>query len=315
MCTVSVIFAVVTTILTALCIYNTDAYAEESVSEESSMQEAVQTVPEGSGSLLIPLPQTLDESNVHVDFSCENKLIKITISGVSSSFYYENPLQGDVQHVAGFLYGQDDASAVLEMQLNDFVVCNYDIEESFLIINIKPMSEVYEHIVVVDAAHFNDIEDIGTKMYGIKECEVNYLAAQQLKEALMKKGIGVLLTRPEEQLPAEESERLRLCEESNADMLIQLACSADENTRVTHGVRVKYTDNARELADILYEKTAAEGEKEILTSTLGKAGLPTVRVSLGYLTNKSDAVKLGEAVNLGSLAEKIAEGAEEYYGK
>gem|GEM_PF-5631585 len=315
MCTASVLFAVFTSILTVICINNTDAYAREGENQDLVEADAVQTAAEDDGSFMIPIPLALDESQVEVDFSCEKKKINVIVNGVSSSFYYENPLQGDVGHVTGFLYGQDDAAVILEIELDDFVVCNYDIEEGFLAINIKPLSEVYQHIVVVDAAHYTSAEDTGSKMYGIKECEVNYLAAQKLKEALLSKGFGVLMTRPEEKMPEPTEFRDSLCQAANPDMIISLTCAADENTRVTHGMRVTYAEGAEKIADSIYEEIEAEDTPEIMVSELETAKVPLVQVKLGYLTNKSDAMKLSDEGYLSLLAEKMAEGVVKYYGE
>ncbi|MDE7048898.1 MAG: N-acetylmuramoyl-L-alanine amidase, partial [Lachnospiraceae bacterium] len=138
--------------------------------------------------------------------------------------------------------------------------------------------------------------------------------------------IKVYYTRMDDSNPGEE-DRVRLANETRADMYIRIQVDANEDSSV-YGATTIYNEDyfipgfgSVELADIL--------EREVVTSIKGKAlGLtgaeeedyavrsitvPAAAVKVGCLTNKQEAILLGREEYQDKIADGICNAVQKVY--
>lgn len=187
----------------------------------------------------------------------------------------------------------------------------------------------YMHTVVVDAGH-GGIDGGATSKYSpVSEAEINLEIAKKLEKELNKYGVGVVMTRKDENsLVSPEGKyfkrrdmdaRLGICESVAPDLLLSVHIN-------------KYSGERRRGAQVFYKrndvsKTAAESVQAALNDgvnrpfagkdykcakgdyyLLNKAVCPAIIVECGFISNPSDAEMLVDGAYQAYLAEVIAVG-------
>lgn len=174
--------------------------------------------------------------------------------------------------------------------------------------------------VFIDAGHNFSGCDTGATGNGLREQDITYLIAKELKALLTDSGYEVMLSRntPEENLGCTTSESLKLrCKMSNewgADLFVSIHCNAHDNVN-TRGTEVfAYSLNstagayAKNIQSAIVNKLGMtdRGVKQYPWYVLEHTKAPAVLVETGFITNGADAMLL--VYNRKDFAEAIYEG-------
>lgn len=232
--------------------------------------------------------------------------IRLSIPVSDERFYYDNALNGNSTHVKSLSYGYKDGKAIFDIGFDE--TCEADLTEissKELLLTIKPYSELYDKIYLIDPAYGGD--ETGSVCYGVRECDINLAVAKALAEELSNEKTGVFITR-ETDITLSEDERMAENAQLLPDCYIKIRCNADSNTRVSSGVEYYTSDadffdkfNKSELGPVFIEKNRASGSAEEAY----------IEILCGYLTNKSDAMNLNDAEYVMTLAKSIADALKE----
>lgn len=253
--------------------------------------------------LRVPLPEGCKAEDIAIENYYMDQELWILIDGAESDFYAKNSISGNQEMVRQGIYEEDEDGTKLRFKLTGIFEYRTILENNELYISFLNPREVYEKIVVIDPAcgGFNT----GYIEGELKEKEINLKVAEKLKEKLDQTDIKVYYTRMDDVNPSQES-RMRLANETRADMYIRIALSTSEDSGV-YGTTAVYNSDYfipgfgnLELADCL--------EKEVTSSIKGKTlGLaemgegddilsgitvPATIVKAGCATNKQEAALL-----------------------
>lgn len=312
MCLVSTVFSILAIMAVSFCIYRQNTYAGEKIIEDTVAES---TAPVSKGSFIIPVPEGTEPQKVLVHSQLENRQVTVQIEGVDSSFYYTHPLNGETGQVAKLLYGNVEGAAQIEILLNDYCVCSWQMIEAGVSLEFAPLSEVYEHIVLVDAGHMETELDYGTVINQVRESEINYRLAAMVQDELAAQGIGAFLSRPQKSDTVTAAEREALLQTVSAEAVITIHCAGDTRTRVTHGMTISGDENMSAQVKLYLEKagvalldSAAEGKNGFET-----ADIPVLKLKAGYLTNAQESALLTDEIYLQKISAAIAKGIAEYY--
>lgn len=289
-----------------------DAQAKGSRSGESVESEATLFLTEGEESefqmltffqgesdtsyLRVPLPDGCKAGDIAIENYYMDQELWILIDGAEGDFYAENAISGNQETVRQGIYEEDENGVKLRFKLTGIFEYHTILENNELYISFLNPQEVYDKIVVIDPAcgglHTGYTEG------DLKEKEINLAIAVKLREKLEKTDIKVYYTRMDDVYPAEES-RIRLANETRADMYIRIALGTSEDSAV-YGTTAVYNGDYfipgfgnGELADILEEEVV----ESIRGKALGPAEMDETDDILKYITVPAAIVKAGCATN------------------
>lgn len=270
----------------------------------------------GAGEVLrIPLPDGIRADDIVIENRYVDHVINILITGAGESFYSENEPQGSTDKIEYGSYSEVDGVTRLTFELNGLYEHKYNFENSSLYLEFVAPKELYEKIVVIDAAHGG--ADYGCSVKGTTEKEITLDIVDRLRKKLEATDIRAYYTRIDDTNP-ELAQRAALANQAGADMLISVHVNADAADPGAYGTLTRYNENYViplfgnvELADILERQvvTAIDGRAiglatmqpdEILTYV----EVPAASLEVGYLTNATDAALLEKE----DYRERIAEG-------
>ncbi len=287
---------------------------------EGGRQELIFGTGENNSSYMrIPLPAECKAEDIAVENFYMNRELCILVDGADSDFYASNVISGNLDMVEKGTCEENDKADESGVKLRFSMTGVYEyhtiLENHDLYISFFSPREMYDKIVVIDPACGGS--NIGNEENELTEKEINLQVAKKVKEKLDGTDLKVYYTRMDDSNPAEE-DRVRLANETKADMYIRIQVDANRDSSV-YGATAIYNEDyfipgfgSVELADIL--------EREVVTSIKGKAlGLskaqeedyairsitvPAAAVKVGCLTNKQEAILLGRE----DYQEKIADG-------
>lgn len=316
MCIVSIIFSIMVMTATSVWIFRHDTYAENNITENTVSEN---TLSNKQGVFVIPIPEGTAMDGITVQPVLEEKRVTVLIKGADSSFYYNHPLNGETRQVAKLMYGNSDESAQIEIFLNEYCRCEWQISDNDVRLGFTPIKEAYDYIVVLDAGHMENKLDYGTVMNQVKESTVNYELAALLRQELEIRGIGAVLTRWQDETAVSQESRELLRAEIEPDMEIDIHCGGDARTRVTHGLDVsgdsgfsEYIEGYLKGRGYVFSDMTESSISDESAVTEADAGILSLRLCAGYLTNAADAKQLSDSEYLRMLAEAMAQGLKEY---
>ncbi len=257
--------------------------------------------------LRIPLPENVFGENVQVTENPYKKLILIRIEGAGEDFYRDYSFSGKLTGITDLKYGYSGGVSTVELKTEKVCtpVTDYD-DESFYI-RAVPLSEMYRHVVAIDLGHVGN--DIGSYVYGISEREIIFRVADKLKDKLSG-GRTVVYMTSDGFSEASEKERAEMTESLDADLLICIHTGADARTRVKNGTEAVTSHSLRNAAERLTKRISEDCDEKDLGVTEEQipgvteyTTVPFIRLNLGYITNKEEALKM----NTDDYAEKAAE--------
>lgn len=253
--------------------------------------------------LCIPLPEGIKAENVTMENHYIDKQMWIYISGISQSFFDKEAVFGNISQITAGLYEVTTKGVLLKFTLTDVFEYKSVLEENHLYIRFIPPKEVYDKIIVIDAAGGGD--DVGYYENSITEKNITLDIAKRLKELLEHSDIKVYYTRIDDSTISLE-ERVSLANAVRADMFIGIRVNHSDDTSI-YGTEAFYNENyfipnlgSVELADILERNvvTQISGRGNGLfacdksDSLLTEAKVPVAAIAVGYISNDREAVLL-----------------------
>lgn len=284
--------------------------------EKPDTQELTFVLGESNTSYLrVPLPEECKAEDIIIENHYMDQELCVLVSNAGDDFYEENAISGNREMISQGNYESTKDGIKLRFQLTGIFEYRTILENSDLYISFLSPREMYDKIVVIDPA-CGGINK-GNEADGLTEKEINLLIAQKLKEKLDKTDIKAYYTRMDDVNPGEEA-RVKLANETKADMYIRIQTDANEDSSV-YGTTAVYNGDffipgfgSVELADML--------EREVVTSIRGKAlglseagaqeytlkhiTIPAAAIKVGCISNKQEAILLGRE----EYCDKIAAG-------
>lgn len=255
----------------------------------------------------IPLPKECKAEDIVIENYYMNQELCILVNIADADFYASNVISGNLSMVEKGICetggGADEKGVKLRFSLTGVFEYHTILENHDLYVNFLSPREMYDKIVVIDPSCGGS--NGGNKENGLSEKDIALQVAKKIKEKLDETDVKVYYTRMDDSNPAEE-DRVRLANETRADMYIRIQADANDDSSV-YGVTTIYNEDyfipgfgSVELADIL--------EREVVTSIKGKAlglagakeqdyairnvTIPAAAVKVGCLTNKQEAILL-----------------------
>lgn len=265
--------------------------------------------------LRIPLPEGTRAEEIMIENHYMDREIWVLIPNGEDGFYREHVISGNREAVEQGIFDVTGDGVRLKFTLKEVYECHTILENENLYIDFLKPKELYDKIIVIDAACGGS--DSGYVAGETREKDITLRVARKLKEKLDEGDIKAYYTRMDDINPTQE-DRIALGNETRADMYIRIQVSAADDAAV-YGTEALYNGDyfipgfgSVELADYL--------EREVVTSIKGKAlGLveagageytlrqaviPAAAISVGYITNPQEVILLGRE----EYAEKIASG-------
>lgn len=187
---------------------------------------------------------------------------------------------------------------------------------------IKVPAASSERIMVIDAGHGGS--DPGAVYNGLQEKNVNLNVSLRVESKLKARGVTVLMTRSTDVFHSLDY-RAAYGAQNGADAFVSIHANAINNSSVS-GSETFYSssldpraEHSKQLATFIQNRLykAMEhnnrGVKDADFQVIANNPLPAALVELGFLTNSSDAWKLGNATYQDRAAQAIADGIIDYY--
>lgn len=279
----------------------------------------------GGEGLRIPLPPELRADDIVIENRYIEHCIYIILKGKYREFYRSNVLTGEDPRIEGGYLSQEDGMTRLQLMLGGPYEHQYMFENGVLQLSFHEPWQLYDKIVVIDAAHGGS--DDGATGNGILEKEIVLAIAEKVREKLEDSEIRVYCTRTDDTTLTEE-ERAEFVHELRADMLISIRAAADESSDGVYGIRtvyngtyfIPYFGNV-ELADLLerHVVSIAGSRANGLMETnpedrlLWNVQVPAAAIEVGYVTNKEEASFLSAEEYQEKLADGIINALVEAY--
>lgn len=246
--------------------------------------------------LRIPLPEECKAEDIVIENHYMDQELCILIEKADEAFYNESVISGNLDMIEWGNYETIEEGIKLNFQLTGIFEYRSILENNDLYISFLSPREVYDRIVVIDPAcgGLNDGYEAGE----LKEKNINLQIVKKLKEKLDETDIKAYYTRVDDVNPEEEV-RVRLANETRADMYIRIQVNTDEDSSV-YGLLSVYNGDyfipgfgSMELADVL--------EREVTDSvkgrTLGVSEAQTQDYALRHITIPAAAIKVGCITN------------------
>ena len=165
---------------------------------------------------------------------------------------------------------------------------------------------------------------------GTPEYELNLAIGLKLRDQLQARGYKVIMTREDNDTAISNSERAKLANESGADCVIRLHADGADNSGV-HGASVLVPSSDNKYVGSLHEESQDLG-KDIIDSYCKATGIknngislrddlsgtnwskiPVALLELGFMSNKSDDLKMDDDSFRKKMVKGIADGIDRYF--
>lgn len=179
--------------------------------------------------------------------------------------------------------------------------------------------------VVIDPGHGGD--DAGVVSHGLTEARITADTAARIEGRLAATGVQVWQTHaPTLTGRLDDMRRAELANATDADVVISLHVDSAPSPEA-HGVATFYYGRDHSSASAMGSHLASLVQREIVARTdltdcrthprtwdlLRRTRMTAIRVEMGYLTNSSDATRLGDPAFRDLLAEAIVVGLQRLY--
>ena len=180
--------------------------------------------------------------------------------------------------------------------------------------------------VFLDSGHNYTGADTGATGYGLREQDITYLIAAQLKTELEEQGITVQMSREHitdncanGAVGASLAHRCNMANAGRADLFVSIHCNAGGGTG-TETYAYAYGSEGYQLAQRIQRRCVKKmglpdrGVKIKPLYVLAHTNMPAVLVETAFIDNGRDAVLLGSREGQLSFAEAMAAGICEHLG-
>lgn len=269
-----------------------------------------------------------DKTADAVDVGSNNSGRDIETQGAVITVTYEpeeiwEPDPDDVEWHYYQYYGEDYQEYMEEDQKN----ADYTVPEE--------TTDDYEHIpvgssdgmlVVIDAGHNYSGVDTGATGNGLREQDITYYIAEELKPMLERNGFTVIMTRNSlkenvstESVSASLARRAEIANRAGADLFVSIHCNAGGGTgtetyyctgSTTGKIFAGFVQSGMQDTVGLRDR----GVKSARYAVLRNTDMTSILVETGFIDNSNDAKYLASAEHREAFAEGIARGICEYVG-
>ena len=212
----------------------------------------------------------------------------------------------------------------MELQLNAVYAYQFYTDDTYIYIDLRPLRECYDHIIVIDAGHGG--KDTGSyAAFGeMTEEDYNLAIVKKLKEYFDKEeNIKVFYTRLTDTKVSLES-RVGLANSLGADLFLSVHCNSNDETPDANGMEVLYQNEgeksetskkfAKVILESLIEKTGKR-KRSILKGNnihiIRNAEVPVALAEIGFLNNTGDLYYLQSEEGQNAIAEGLYQGIME----
>lgn len=183
-------------------------------------------------------------------------------------------------------------------------------------------ADIAKRYIAIDAGHGG--HDPGSSGNGLVEKQVTLQVAKKVEKALEKRNVKVFMTRTNDTYIA-LNERVNLAEKAKVDAFVSIhtnsfSSSSANGTETFYSLARSSTkvDDSKQLATFIQNRlykalnTTNRGVKTANFAVL-RTTFPSTLVELAFISNKSDADKLGSEQYQQIAADAIADGIMDYY--
>ncbi len=277
--------------------------------------------------LRIPLPAEIRADNIVIENRYLEHSLNIILTGKYREFYTGHALLGSDTRVTGGFVCEEGETTRLQILLSGPYEHQYIFENGTLALTFARPSELYDKIVVLDAAGGGS--ETGRMGCGLAEKDIALKITELIMKKLADTDIRVYCTRTDD-VDVSAQERSGFVKDMEADLLVGIRAGADENDADRCGIQSFYNadyvipefGNA-ELADLLERGAVKAGkgranglyEAPDTDILLRNAQIPAAAIELGYLTNEEEAALLSSSAYQDKLAEGIADALKEAFAR
>ena len=273
---------------------------------------------------VIPLEDAIMAEDVQIQNHYVDNELWIGIEGATTEFYSREYVRGNLESVQYGGYDVVDEVLWIKFALRDTFEFESTMNKGKLTIKAEKPREVYDKIIVVDAGHGGD--DKGYTYGRISEKDIALEVLLLLQEKMKESDIKVYYTRTED-VAVDNGQRAQLANSVDADMVISIHMSYDENlsengvTTIYNGDYFIQDFNSISLANELEQAVAgATGAKAngLIDATeedvlIEQAKIPAAQVNIGYFSNEEELDYLTEAEYQKLIADGIYQAITDIY--
>lgn len=314
-------FAAVKTIVIA-----EDVTAGAGIEQLADQELTIRSDHKSGAYLHIPLSEGIRPDDIVIENRYIDHVINIIITGAAEAYYEDHELYGNTEKIAGCNYHEKDGITTIQFQMNGLYEHKYVFENNSLYLEFVQPRDMYDKIIVIDAAHGG--EDYGSSIQGVTEKDITLDIVGRLRTRLEESDIRTYYTRVEDTNP-DVKRRAQLANQATADLLISVHVNADDSDLAAYGTLTRYNPyyvipqfGNIELADLLERQVveAIDGRAIGLAEMepqdiLSYAKVPAASIEVGYLTNAADAALLESEEYREKIAEGIYRAILEAYGQ
>ncbi len=265
------------------------------------------------GKLIIPLSKSVSSDDIVLEDRYIDHELRIYIDSREEGFYFDNAVLTDLDILesAVCLTTNDSGSVCLDFKLDGFYASSSSLTENSTIevVFARP-SEMYDNIVVVDAAGDGSLES-----------QTALDVALYLKDIAAKDGDNntkFYFTKMSD-TAVDIEKRCALVQECEPDLVVGIEALSSDNPS-DNGVVTSYNDeyflrgfNNAMFADYLEKNCSYSLGSEALgvvaddgtDEVLQVSKVPAARVSIGYITGSTDSGLLADSANEKKVAQGI----------
>lgn len=274
--------------------------------------------------ICIPLENNILAENVTIENHYMDRQVWISIKGASEEYYAEAALSGNFSYITRGIYEIREEGVVLKLSTRELYECHSTLEEKNLYIEMIRPREVYDKIIVIDAACGGS--DMGISANDILEKDIVLDIVKQAKLLLDNTDIKVYYTRTEDADVTVES-RVALANEVQADMLISIRLNSGEDEEF-YGVEAIYNANYY-LPGFNSVSLADRVERAVVTRISGRgnglyeaadsdilvqeAKVPVTVLQVGYASSPKEAALLNREEYRALIAAGIVDAVTKAY--
>lgn len=288
--------------------------------EQDLLSNVKRTGKDGNPWLRFPLPEGIRASAIRTEQTEDGKDFTVRIPGLLSDYFRENPPEGNPETMERLTFQSDEKTGILRFSMTRYYGLRLSEKGRKVTISFLPLSEIYDHVVLVDAprggAETGTVIGSGTPEE-IREKDLNLSYVKELKTLLDarekagdldgdgKTDLRVFYTRLSDETVSAD-DRLALAKETGAERILSIRMNSTGSGRESsiHGAEAWYrvedaTGASRGFAETCLNQLLAElpGDSRGVVARdeeplVGQSEAPVAVLMPGYLTNPEDRTKL-----------------------
>ena len=262
-----------------------------------------------------------------VDLSGNSTNVNVAAVNLDEGDFWE-PTQEEADKIVAEYYiqyyGEDDYEIYVEEDIkgSDYTIAETPVSEPEFV----PTGSSEGMTIVLDPGHNYSGVDTGAVGNGLREQDITYYIAEELKPMLERNGFKVIMTRnslkdnvSNESVSASLSRRSEIANNAGADLFVSIHCNAGGGT----GTETYYctgNSDGKEFADHVQQGMLDavglrnRGVKSARFAVLRRTNMTAILVETAFIDTASDAKHLASESSRKAFAEGIARGICKYVG-